>query len=413
MDVLRWYSIRTCLQIGTALLPTLSVAEQSELSFAGLPPWLLYSAVKRLEQQPTPNEITVINREDSGEGSLRDAISSASAGDNIKFDPGLAGGVINLDGAIVPAVDVKIDASAAPGLTLNGGGVDRLLIVNSGVSVTVIGMTFTNGFGFQLGGAILNNGELTLRRSTVGGNTMTTGDGQFWQGGGGIYNGDGSTLLLEDSTVSNNFSGWAGGGIFSFYNSTTIFVRSTISDNVAADIGGGFRALGDVVISNSTISNNVSTSWHGGAAFITDGTVEVTHSTVTGNTAPAGTTGGLFVGTFGDGNASMTIANSVVAANGDSNCFLGPFGSGAVSIDSLGGNVFTDASCDTFVSDQVVGNPLLGALGDNGGETRTHALLLGSPAIDAAEPAACLATDQRGVTRPQGAACDAGAFELQ
>ncbi len=56
---------------------------------------------------------------------------------------------------------------------------------------------------------------------------------------------------------------------------------------------------------------------------------------------------------------------------------------------------------------------MLGALADNGGPTLTHALLPGSPALDAGNDAACSATDQRGVSRPQGAHCDIGAYEAQ
>jgi hypothetical protein len=58
-------------------------------------------------------------------------------------------------------------------------------------------------------------------------------------------------------------------------------------------------------------------------------------------------------------------------------------------------------------------DPRLGPLVDNGGPTRTHALLLGSPAIDAASTPDCPTTDQRGVLRPQGAACDIGSYERQ
>ena len=77
----------------------------------------------------------------------------------------------------------------------------------------------TNGFGFQLAGCVLNNGSLTLDHVTVTGCLMTTDAGDFWQGGGGIYNGDGATLNLVDSRPSsNNTSGWAGGGVFSFFN---------------------------------------------------------------------------------------------------------------------------------------------------------------------------------------------------
>ena len=104
---------------------------------------------------------------------------------------------------------------------------------------------------------------------------MTTDAGDFWQGGGGIYNGDGSTLHLIESTVDANNSGWSGGGVYSFFNSTTIIERSTISNNTAADVGGGVRSLGNVTVINSTISGNTSVGWHGGAAFITDGVVDV------------------------------------------------------------------------------------------------------------------------------------------
>jgi hypothetical protein len=65
------------------------------------------------------------------------------------------------------------------------------------------------------------------------------------------------------------------------------------------------------------------------------------------------------------------------------------------------------------VSDMINGNALLGALADNGGPTLTHALLTGSPAIDAGNGAACSTTDQRGITRPQGAQCDIGSFEAE
>src|SRR5262249_51891469 len=77
--------------------------------------------------------------------------------------------------------------------------------------------------------------------------------------------------------------------------------------------------------------------------------------------------------------------------------------------------------CMGFVpgdGDLVGMNPLLGALGDNGGPTQTRALLAGSPALDAGDPGApgaetaCETTDQRGVMRPQASRCDIGAYEL-
>ena len=131
------------------------------------------------------------------------------------------------------------------------------------------------------------------------------------------------------------------------------------------------------------------------------------------NSSPGGTAGGLFLGTFTDASATLNLQNTIVADNANFGCFLAPFGAGAVAINSLGNNVFNDATCNPISSDQVETDALLGPLADNGGPTLTHALLAGSPAIDIADAGACPATDQRGVTRPQGAGCDVGAFELE
>ena len=120
-----------------------------------------------------------------------------------------------------------------------------------------------------------------------------------------------------------------------------------------------------------------------------------------------------FVGTFTDASATLNLQNTIVANNGDFGCFLAPFGAGAVVLNSLGNNVFTDGTCFPIASDQIVADAGLGSLADNGGPTLTHALLAGSPAIDAADDGVCPATDQRGVPRPQGAACDVGAFEYE
>jgi hypothetical protein len=254
---------------------------------------------------------------------------------------------------------------------------------------------------------------LTLDHVAVAGCTMTTDAGDFWQGGGGIYNGEGATLNLTDSTVANNTAGWSGGGVYSFFNTTTNITRSTINGNVSNDVGGGLRSLGNAEIVNSTISGNESTGWYGGALFITDGVVNVSSSTIADNTSPSFAPAAVFVGTFGDGSATLNLTNSIVAENFTEGCFLAPFGAGPVAINSLGNNVFTDGTCFPVGSDKIVGSPGLEPLADNGGPTLTHALLAGSPAIDAANAATCPPTDQRGVARPQGAGCDVGAFEYE
>jgi len=354
----------------------------------------------------------VTNLNDSGPGSLREAFNTVLSGGSILFDPNLAGETIALiGGPLTTGNQFTVDAVDAPGIALSGGFADRILILDPGANVTARHLVITEGFGYQLGGAIINNGELTLDHVTVSNNTMTTDAGDFWQGGGGIYNGDGATLNLIDSTVSDNTSGFTGGGIYSFFNSMTNIERSTVSNNTALDVGGGMRTLGNVTIDNSTISGNVSTAWHGGAAFSTEGIVNVSNSTVTANSAPSGSAGGFFLGTFGPAPATLNLQNTVVASNGDFGCFLAPFGAGAVAINSLGNSVYTDATCNPVGSDQLVGDAGLAPLADNGGPTQTHALLPGSAAISGADNAVCPVTDQRGVVRDP--ACDVGAFELQ
>ena len=102
-----------------------------------------------------------------------------------------------------------------------------------------------------------------------------------------------------------------------------------------------------------------------------------------------------------------------IVASAQNNCFFAPFGDGVVTLTADHNNVLTDDTCFAGASDLVVADAGLGSLADNGGPTLTHALLAGSPAIDAADAAVCPATDQRGVTRPQGAGCDVGAYEVE
>jgi len=367
----------------------------------------------RLELIPPPTEITVTNLNNSGAGSLRQALADIAIGGTITFDPALTGGTLALtSGPLVPTHNVTIDGSSAPDISLDGGGIDRVLIVDSGLTVNLADLTVTNGFGWQLAGGILNNGNLTLDHVRVTGNVMATDAGDFWQGGGGIYNGEGGSLTLVDSSVTNNNAGWSGGGIYSFFNSTTTIVRSTISGNLSNDVGGGIRMLGNATLENSTLSGNQSTGWYGGAIFHTDGVMDLVNSTVADNVAPSGADAAIFVGTFTDASATLNLVNTIVADNTTFGCFQGFFGAGAVTLTANHNNLFTDGTCNPGATDQVVGDSGLGPLADNGGPTLTQALLSESPAIDAADDAACPAADQRGVTRPRGTHCDVGSFEL-
>lgn len=356
-----------------------------------------------------PAEVTVTNAADGGPGSLREALNAVARDGSIFFDPGLANSTITLtSGPLVVDKAVTIDGSGAPGLTVSGGNTHRVLIVDPSGDATVAHLTLADGFGWQVGGGILNNGTLTLDHVTVTGNTMATDAGDFWQGGGGIYSGEGATLNLVDSAVVDNTAGWSGGGLYGFFNTSTTIVRSTISGNVSNDVGGGIRSLGNVEISNSTISGNEATGWYGGAMFITDGVVNVTNVTIADNVSPPWAAADIFVGTFTEASATLTLANTIVASAQD-NCFFAPWGAGMVTLTADHNNLFTDATCFAGATDLVVADAGLGPLADNGGPTWTHALLSGSAAIDAADATICPATDQRGI--PRDAFCDIGAFE--
>ncbi len=359
---------------------------------------------------PPPTEITVINSNNAGDGSLREAVADIADGGTITFDPALAGSTVELLAPITLMRDVTIDASDAPGISLDGLATDRVLIVDSAATATVSHLTMQNGFGFQLAGCVLNNGSLTLDHATVTGCLMTTDAGDFWQGGGGIYSGDGATLNLVDSTVSDNTAQWSGGGVYSFFNTTTTVVRSTISGNVSNDVGGAFRLLGNAEIVNSTISGNTSTGWHGGAIFQTDGDVSILNSTIANNVAPDFASSTLFIGQFGGAFVpTLTLTNTIITGNQFYACER--FASGTEgNVVSGGNNVVQDDTCNPVASDQVIADAMIGSLADNGGPTLTHALQPGSPAIDAADTAACPDVDQRGVARD--AACDVGSFEF-
>jgi hypothetical protein len=220
------------------------------------------------------------------------------------------------------------------------------------------------------------------------------------QGGGAVHNG--GVMTVTNSTLHGNRAG-SGGGIANYHLDGGMLTveNTTLSANTVLGWGGGIHNLGAAAISNSTLSGN-STDRGGGGICVEEGTVTVTNSTLAGNSA--GLYGG---GTFG----SFTAVNSIIARNPEGGDCYGP-------VTSLGHNLDSDGSCGlTAPGDLPMRSPVLGPLGDNGGETLTHALLSPSPAVDPGDDASCPPVDQRGISRPfdgddDGTAhCDIGAFE--
>jgi uncharacterized repeat protein (TIGR01451 family) len=164
--------------------------------------------------------------------------------------------------------------------------------------------------------------------------------------------------------------------------------------------GGAINTPGPITATNSTFSGNSATAT--GGALIAGGTISVSNSTFASNTAVLGTA-------LNGAGGAVTLTNTVLAGGAAANCITsGGFTDG-------GGTFSTDNSCAlTQPSSQVVtlGQLALGSLADNGGPTQTIALGAASVAKDGAVSLGCPATDQRGISRPQGSACDAGAFEV-
>jgi beta-glucanase (GH16 family) len=302
---------------------------------------------------PPPTDLVVTNLDNGGPGSLRDAVALIADGGTITFAPSLAGDTLALtSGQLTIDSSVTVDASAAAPVTISAGGTSRVLEVSAGAVVAMNDLVIRDGVAALQGGGILNYGDLSLERVTVTGNVENSTATDFQNGGGGIYNGDGSVLDLTDSTVSDNSTvAQPGGGVYGFFNSTINITNSTISGNIGGNVAGGLRTLGIANITGSTISDNTSTAWHGGGIFATDGAVTIVDTEIVDNFGASGTAGGLMVATFG-APVLVTLKDSRVTGNVAYGCQV-EGGAGAV-LTSLGGNTFSDASCNPIGTDVIL-----------------------------------------------------------
>jgi len=377
--------------------------------------------------------ITVTNTNDSGPGSLRQAIAVLCAGEGtINFDVALSGGTIRLASTLTINKDLTIDGSAlASQITIsgdtddNGTGDVQMFMVSSGVTATLNSLTIIKGnsSGYMGGGGIINGGTLTVTNSIFSSHiqggiyntgtltvTNSTFSGNSGNGGGILNSG---TLTVADSTFSGNTGNGAG-----IYNEATLMVtNSTFSGNSSLGWGTGILNSGMAKVANSTFSNN--SAYTGGGIYNED-ILTVTNSTFSGNSAGYG--GGIA------NEGMLTVTNSTFSGNGATNSGGGIRNIGTLNYtntiiaDSTSGgdcvnsstigtntnNLVEDGSCSASLS----GDPNLGPLADNGGPTRTMAIAPSSLAYNAGDNASCAATDQRGIPRPQGGGCDIGAFEL-
>lgn len=313
--------------------------------------------------------------------SLREAVIAANTSPGADIIP-LIPGTYRLT---IPATND--DASLDGDLDFTEAGTT---VIGTGATSTVIDSSQV----FERAFDVLAPGTTAISRVTItGGNTPIDGAGLLVQG---------PSVFLDLSAVAvtgNTTSGF-GGGIFVKDSAQVGITNSTISGNTSTHMGGGISS--------------------GGVNF---GFVSLAHSTIIGNSADSDGDGVGDGGGIHAGMASLFLSSSIVAGNSDGspapsdkdpNC-SGPVASqGHNIVGDVTGCTFTPAPGDQVGTGAAPVDPHVGPLSDNGGPTPTHALLPGSPAIDAGQ---CFFGDQRGIPAgglPQtgGNPCDIGSYEL-
>jgi hypothetical protein len=316
---------------------------------------------------------------DPGENTLREAIKNALLGDTITFANAIADQTIILDNSLIIAKDLTIDGTGQ-NITLSGGNNTRLFQIDSG-NITI--------------------------------NYLTLIDGKS-EDGGAIQVNSGANLSLNDCTLFNNQNignSHQGGALFINTGAVVEINRCLIDSNKAngnPGHGGGIFNQGQLTLNNSTLTNNDANK--GGGGLYNQTSAEINNSTFSANsTAQQDQGSNLYNG------GTLKLRNTILANSGKNG---GDCINNGGTIDINLNNLIEDDTCDTSAT-LITGDPKLSALQDNGGSTKTLALLVGSPAIDAGDDSTCLATDQRGESRPIDgnndslAICDIGAFEVQ
>ena len=289
------------------------------------------------------------------------------------------------------------------GFSIDGGDVSRILDFQSTAGLTINDLTATNGFTTGSGGAIENDGNITVNGSVFDGNNA--------EDDGGAIDSEEDATITQSTFTNNNADDGDGGAIdTSEEGSSLVATKSTFSGNSATGDGGALEAEEDVTLINSTVEGNTGEE---DVINAESGDITLVYVTISGNTIPAGE--GV-LDTDGDPAGTLTLFGTVIANTiGGDNCEDGDFSAVVSSYTHS-----SDASCGLAGPGDVENapDPQLGALGDNGGPTPTMLPASTSPLLDQIPVAECdagegIADDQRGVTRPQGTGCDIGAVEVE
>ena len=398
----------------------LTLAAAIALALAG-------SSAPRIAHTATSAQVLVVqNCNDSGAGSLRETYAAASDGAVVDLSQLACSTITLTSGPVSSGIypgSVAISGSAEHRVTISGNNSGRV-IVHSGEALQVSNLTIEAGVAhdFAGGGCIFSQGDVRLSNATVHDCEVSTTGSVAAVGGAILANG---RAYLLGSTVSSSSAHAAastadGGGIHASYvftdwqSSVTGNSASSGDDHLAR--GGGAYAAGGLRVRHTTFSGNSAGS--GGALYVGAkpgfAQREILNSTISGNSA-SGAGGGV------RSAFSITVYNSTITANQagfdfgagmylgqgavlSSTIVAGNSSSGGLTASDIGGNsqgtVFGEnnliiASTLMVPKDTLMIDPKLGPLADNGGGMLTHALLPGSPAIDAGANFASLPGDQR------------------
>ena len=453
------------MKIKSGLITLIILVSISPIRFAG-------AAVS----SPAGSNITVTTNldliADDGDCTLREAVQAANLNQSYNGCPAGSGA----DTILVPIGTYPLsiqgrgedqgligDLDISETLTIRGDGIgsttidgltnDRIFhVLHQDTRVTIEGMTLMNGAvpeeDLLGGGAILSWGDLILIKVELVDNSASRGGGVrnslgslLMSGsqvhlnhsnfeGGGIY-GDGEIFVTDSQIYENtsefgagisadddlelkrvtlhaNVAANSGGGVYA--NSTTILDQVTLSSNLAI-YGAGLYNNNDAALTNTTLSDNIASNSdplgtaHGGGVY-NNGTIVIQNNTLSDNQAGRG--GGIYNSDLGE----ASLVNSILADNAGGNC--ANFG----ELISRGYNIEDSNACKfDQPGDRPYTNPMLAPLDNELGGTKTHALMVTSPAIDTANNEYCPFVDQRGVIRPVDGdrsgnpGCDIGAHE--